>query len=97
MSQRNRPLPPELQEGLGSMGKLRIIWFLSQQPTEAFTRYQLGKVLPLSPSDLKSDLKALVKLGWVRELRYQPTKYRLNMENDHIRFLNVFFKRVQGL
>jgi len=97
MSRRTEPLPPELENGLGSLGKLRILWLLCQQPSEAFTRYQLGKVLPLSAGDLRNDLGALVKLGWVKELRYQPAKYRINLENDHMRFLNEFFKRVQGL
>lgn len=97
MSQGVEPLPRELEKGLGSIGKLRILWFLTQRPQEAFTRYQLGKVLPLSAGDLKSDLKVLVELGWVRELKYHPVKYKANLESDHTRFVNEFLKRVQRL
>jgi hypothetical protein len=97
MIRRAKPLPDELENGLGSLGKVRIMWFLAQHPSEAFTRYRLGKLLPLSPGDLKSDLRALIGLGWVKELTYKPTKYQLNTEDDHVRFLNEFFKRVQDL
>ncbi|MBS7613936.1 hypothetical protein KEJ48_06840, partial [Candidatus Bathyarchaeota archaeon] len=68
----------EIEEGLGSIGKIRILRVLISKPEECFTKYVLERATGLRPKDVRKSLEALVKLGWVVENPCDPKTYRIN-------------------
>lgn len=91
----SKPVWEELEEGLGSVGKLRIIREMILSPEEHFTRYMLEKSTGLKPVDVRRCLKTLVELGWVLEYQCNPRTYRINMENKAVKLLAELFKRLE--
>ena len=85
----------EIEAGLGSEGKLRILRELIKNQDKPLTKYQIEKLTFLKPVDTRKNLKILVKLGWVRELPFQPKKYIINMENEVVSHLADFFYKVR--
>ncbi|MEM3027316.1 MAG: hypothetical protein QW220_01130 [Candidatus Bathyarchaeia archaeon] len=83
----------ELEAAL-SPGRLKIMRVLLKSPHHAFTRYELGKKTPLRPIDIREDLALLVRMGWVKELPYEPRKYTINLENEKVRHLADFLRKV---
>ena len=49
---------------------------LFSAPSHPFARYEIGKN-PLKPIDIRTDLKVLVALGWVKELTISHQKINL--------------------
>ncbi|MBS7652389.1 MAG: hypothetical protein QW638_01300 [Candidatus Bathyarchaeia archaeon] len=94
MSLEERRKKDEEIENALSPGKLKILRVLISNPKQAFTRYELGKRTPVSPADIRRDLEFLVKIGWVKVLPYQPTKYLINLENEKVRHLAEFLGKV---
>lgn len=85
----------EVEKGLGSLGNLKILRLLMKNPDHAFTRYKIGKSVPLDPVSIRNDLKKLVEIGWVIEFKVQHlSKYSINLENDRVRHLIDFFREV---
>jgi len=86
----------EIEKGLTSPGKLKILRLLMKTPDHAFTRYEIRKKLSLSPTDVRSDLNVLTELGWVREHTVQHLqKYSIKMDNPTVKQLSDFFKAVK--
>jgi DNA-binding IclR family transcriptional regulator len=86
----------DIEKALASLGRLRILRVLMKAPEHAFTRYEIGKKTPLNPTDIRNGMKALVEIGWVKELTTQHLqKYSINMENEVVSQLYDFFKRVR--
>lgn len=86
----------EVEKALSSLGKLKILRLLMKQPGHAFTRYEIGKKLPLKPSDIKNDLAVLVEAGWVKEFKLQHLqKYSINTDNELTKQFTEFFKRIK--
>jgi len=52
-----------IENGLSSSGKIKILRLFLINPDRLFTRYKLGKKVPLRPVDIRSDVKILVELG----------------------------------
>ena len=86
-----------VEEGLGSVGRLRILRALATEEAASQTKYGLEQVTGLKPVDVRKHLKVLVDTGWVKEHNYNPPVYTLNSENPKTRFLVDFFKRVDYL
>ena len=86
----------EVEEGLGSVGKIRILNALISRPEECFTKYMLEKATSLKPLDIRRCLKTLVELGWVLEYQCDPKTYRINMENRTARLVAELFKRLSS-
>jgi Fic family protein len=84
----------EAEEGLGSVGKIRILRQMVDRPEEYFTKYSLEKATGLKPVDVRRCLKALVELGWVKEYPCDPKTYRINMENETVKIVAELFKRL---
>ena len=79
-----REVRRELEQGIGSRGRLRIIAALASRREEALSRYVLEKKTGIRSNFLDSDLKALLEIGWVEEVRESERlrKYRLNLGNE---------------
>ena len=84
-----------VERGLGSPGKLKILKLLLGNPTHLFTRYEIGKKIPLRPVDIRTNLNILVDLGWVKKLTIQPRKYSINLEDAVVTELRKFFKSIR--
>jgi hypothetical protein len=65
------------------------------KPNQVFTKYGLEKSTGLKAVDVRSDLKSLIEIGWVKEHQYDPKTYEVNMENPAVKNLHSFFKSVK--
>jgi len=95
--EKRRNIWEEMEQGLGSVGKLRMLRVMLQKPNEAFTKYGLEKATKLKPVDVRTNLKTLVKLGWVKEYPYQPRTYKINLENEVVKHISQFFHEIKNL
>ncbi|MBS7635248.1 MarR family transcriptional regulator [Candidatus Bathyarchaeota archaeon] len=86
----------DVEAGLGSPGRIRILRVLLRKPGERFTRYALERLTGLKPVDVRRNLSVLVSLGWVRENPYDPRTYEVNMDNDVVKIIAEFFRRLPG-
>jgi DNA-binding IclR family transcriptional regulator len=84
----------ELEKGLGSVGKIRILREMAEKHDEYFTKYALEKATGLKPIHVRRCLKALVELGWVKEFPCDPKTYRINMENGTVKIVAQLFRRL---
>jgi len=87
----------EVEQGLGGVGKLKILRVMLDKSNEAFTKYALEKATKLKPVDVRTNLKTLVKLGWVKEYPYQPRTYKINLENEIVKHISKFFREIKNL
>ena len=86
----------EVEKAISSPGKLKILRLLMKNPNHAFTRYEIGKKIPLSPTDIKNDLNILTEIGWVKDFRYQHIqKYSINIDNELVKQFTDFFRRIR--
>ncbi|MFH1327274.1 MAG: hypothetical protein ABIH76_00240 [Candidatus Bathyarchaeota archaeon] len=83
----------EIERGLGTEGRLRIMRTLIKKPDEVFTKYQLERLVYLKPIAVRKNLNVLTEIGWVQELPYQPRKYKVNMDKETVRHLANFFEK----
>ena len=90
-----KDISERVEKGLGSPGKLKILKLLFGNPNHLFTRYEIGKKVPLRPVDIRNDLNILVDLGWVKELAIQPRKYSINLEDEVVKELRKFFRSIR--
>ncbi len=84
----------DIEAGLGSPGRLRILREMIKKSEEYFTKYALEKATGLKPIDVRKNLRILVKIGWVEETPYKPKTYRIKMENDAVKIIADLFRRV---
>ena len=92
---RHEKIGEEVEKGLGSAGKLKIVRLLMTNPNDAFTRYAIGKSVPLDPVSIRNDLKTLVEIRWVIEMKVQHlSKYSLNLDKYTVRRLFECFRDV---
>ncbi len=84
----------QIEEAIGSKGRLRIVGTLASSPRELYTRYALGRKTGIRQAYIKSDLEKLVRLGWVEELKSLTKKYRLNTEHPQVEHILEFLKKV---
>lgn len=84
-----------MEQGLGSVGKLKMLRVMIRKPNEAFTKYGLEKATRLKPVDVRTNLRTLLKLGWVKEYPYQPRTYKINLENEMVNKISQFFQEIE--
>ena len=82
-----------IEEGIGSLGKIKIIRALAEENKLA-TVYLLHKKTRLKREDIKNNLDDLVKLGWVRQNKYANLMYAINEENPYVIRFIAFMKEV---
>lgn len=87
----------EIEEVLGSSGRLRILKFLVKNPTNepSLSPFRLRTLTGLRGGNVEKHMETLVKWGWVEEIHlYGGKKYKLNRENPNVKALIEFFKTV---
>jgi len=85
----------DVETGLGSVGRIRILRMMIEKPKEFFTKYALERTTGLKPINVRSDLKVLVDLGWVEEYAYDPKTYKINIENEAVKIVAEFFRKIR--
>ena len=85
----------EVEIGLGSIGRLRILREMIEKSDEYFTKYTLEKKTGLKPVDVRSNLKILTDLDWVKEYAYDPKTYKVDMDNEAVRLIAEFFRKIK--
>ncbi len=85
----------EVETALSSLGKLKILRLLMKNPDHAFTRYEIGKKIPINPRNIKNNVQALFEIGWLTELKYgYLQKYSINMDHNIVQHLSNFFRDI---
>ncbi|RLI33663.1 hypothetical protein DRO66_09850 [Candidatus Bathyarchaeota archaeon] len=84
----------QIEKGLGSVGRLRILFALASSELSSQTKYSLEKFTGLKPIDVRKHLKILTDTGWVKEYNYNPSVYTLNLDEPKAMFLTDFFKKM---
>jgi len=92
----NRRKLEDIEVGLGSVGRLRILRKLIRNPDGYFTKYALEQATGIKPVAVRSDLKVLVDLDWVKEFPHEPKTYRINMENEVVKHIAEFFRKISS-
>jgi Fe2+ or Zn2+ uptake regulation protein len=93
-----RHVDREVERGLGSVGKLKILRLLLEKPDHAFTRYAIGQKISNDPASIRSDLNTLVEINWVNEFKVQHlSKYSINLDKDVVRQLAIFFQELRHI
>jgi Fic family protein len=85
----------EIDRGLGSVGRLRIIAELAREPEERLTVYNISAATHLKRSDVKANLAHLLAIGWVKEHRTYPVKYQINLSNETALKLVNFLRSIR--
>lgn len=83
----------EIELGLGSVGRLRILRKMVEKPDEYFTKYSLERATGLKPIDVRRDLEVLLSLNWIKEYGYDPKRYRINVENEAVKIIAEFLRK----
>jgi len=81
----------ELELGFGTGSKFRVATQLILNSKQAFTKYALAKATGLRTPSVDSQLKTLLKLGWIKEHPFTPTTYQANPENRVVKHIQDFF------
>lgn len=79
-----------VEQGLGSLGKIKILRALSEEK-RLVTIYALHKKTHLKREDIKRNLAELVKIEWVIEQKIGNSVYSINRENKYVQKLVLFF------
>jgi len=72
-----------IETAIGSIGKVRIIKVLAEENL-LVTVYLLHKKTRLKREDIKSNLRDLVEIGWVKEDRFANSLYSINRKNENV-------------
>lgn len=87
----------EIMEGLGTIGRLRIMAFLAEHPNQSFTKYTLLARTGLKRSDLKKNLAILVSIKRVKEYKSLYPKYEIDLDNKRVELFVRFLRESRYL
>ncbi len=82
-----------VEQGLGSIGKIKILRALSEEK-KLITIYALHKKTHLKREDIKRNLAELIKIEWVKEQKIGNSVYSINRENKYVQKLVSFFYEI---
>ena len=82
-----------VEEGLGSIGKIKILRALAEEK-KLLTVYRLHKKTHLKREDIKRNVAELVKIEWVIEQKISNSLYSINRENKYVQRLVLFFYEI---
>lgn len=85
----------ELEAGLGSGSRFRVLVYLVMNPKQTFTKYALVKATGLRSPAVAKQLKTLLDLGWIRKYDYSPITYQINLEKEVVRLIYEFFSELR--
>ena len=84
------PVKDIMEQGLGSIGKIKILRALSEEK-KLVTVYFLHKKTHLKREDIKRNLADLIKIEWVIEQKMGNSVYTINRQNKFVQKLVLFF------
>jgi DNA-binding transcriptional ArsR family regulator len=87
----------QVERGLGSAGRLRILRALASKEEASQTRYSLERVTGLKPIDVRKHLQVLIDTGWVKEHDVNPPVYTLNLDDPKAQWLVDFLEKMSCL
>jgi Fic family protein len=87
----------EIEDGLGSRGRIRILRYLLEHSKQQHSKYVLRNKTGLTSKEASRQIQKLVKLGWVKEFSIQPKIYRANIENPTVKLISDFFYNLKLL
>ena len=85
----------EVETGLGSMGRIRLIRILTEHPNQQYTKYTLARTTGLNSKEVGRQIQTLVDLGWVKEFSDEPKTYTANMGNRVVKLTAEFFHKLK--
>lgn len=95
LKKNSKVLDTEIEEALGSSGRIRILKFLIKNPKseQSLSVFRLRTLTGLRGKNVEKHLETLVKWSWVEEIGIDGgKKYRLRRENPKVEALIEFFK-----
>lgn len=92
---KKRSIWEELELGLGGGKRFRVLVHLLLNPDKAFTKYALSKATGLRTPSIERRLKTLLDLGWVKENKFKPKTYQINLENETVKLLLELFQKLR--
>ncbi|MBS7615028.1 hypothetical protein KEJ18_04780 [Candidatus Bathyarchaeota archaeon] len=95
MKDPQRTIWEELEKGFGSGTKFRILLQMALNPNETFTKYALVKATGIRTPSVESQLKVLVKIGWIKEYSFTPKTYQINLENEVVKQIVELFQKIK--
>jgi DNA-binding transcriptional ArsR family regulator len=84
----------QVERGLSSAGRLRILRALASKGEASQTRYSLERVTGLKPIDVRKHLQVLIDTGWVTEHDVTPPVYTLNLDDPKAQWLVDFLEKM---
>ena len=87
----------ELELGLGSGSKFEVLLQMILNPNVSFTKYRLVKATGLRTPAVTHHLKTLIELGWIKEYRFSPVTYQINLENLSVKCIQEFLSDIKNL
>jgi len=84
----------ELELGFGG-SKSRVILHLVLNHDKALTKYALVKATRLRTPSVESQLETLLRLGWIKEYSFTPATYQANLENEVVRHILEFLRKLK--
>jgi hypothetical protein len=92
-----RTIWSELEAGLGSGPKFRVLLHLALHPEDAFTKYALVKETGLRTPSVTEQLEMLVDLGWARKFESSPVTHQICLNNEVARLIHDLFCSLKGV
>lgn len=83
-----RTIWSELEAGLGTGPRFRVLLHLVLKPEESYTKYGLVKATGLRTPTVTQHLERLVKLNWAKKHNSSPASYQINLENETIKLIH---------
>ena len=85
----------ELELGFGGGSKFRILLQMLLNPNETFTKYALVRATGMQTPSVESQLKVLLKIGWIKEYAFTPKTYQINLANDVVKEISEVFQKIR--
>jgi DNA-binding transcriptional ArsR family regulator len=93
-NKRPKTIWDELEAGLGSGPRLRVLLHLALHPEKAFTKYGLVKATGLRTPAVTQQLERLSDLDWIKKDESSPVMYQVCLENEVAKLIRDLFMRV---
>ncbi|MBC7091402.1 MAG: hypothetical protein H5T50_05770 [Nitrososphaeria archaeon] len=97
MKEHDKKTLETLTKMLGSEGKIKVLWTLYKNQKTAQTAYMILKQTGLKRSGLNKILKNFIETGIIKKEDYTVKKYRLNIEDEKVKELIEFFKKIENI
>jgi hypothetical protein len=92
-----RSIWEKLELGLGSGANFRILLHMIMHHNNSFTKYALVKATGIRTPSVNKQLKVLCELEWVKEYKFTPVTYQINMENNVVRHIHNLLINVKSI